>query len=278
MPKADHNDHHLITVYGDWDDEIVQKTVSRLIPEKDTRILCPTDEEALAQAARNSSLILVCVDDAAHKNARLARFLKEERTVFADVIAILRKGSIEDVMKMQAKRFSVCVPLDLVDSHDFEKTIKNRLKEGGKRLSSMLVEEEFRQFSEALSNAPISIIVFDQDKRIVFVSEHYYRAYPKSAQRLIRGLSVFEAFEMMSSEEELLSNDPEDLETLKRFWYSLSGDVEFTLKNQQSYHIRAVPLSSGRGTIVTTHNITPYVERSRSLEKMIKRLQENKAD
>ncbi len=275
MPKADHNDHHLITVYGDCDERLVEKAVSRCTPEKDTRILCPKDEEALAQAARNSSLILICIDDAAHKHARLARFLKEERTVFAEVVAVLRKSTPEDVMKIQAKGFSVCIPLDMLDGIDFEKILKIRLKDGGKRLGSMLVEEEFRQFSEALSNAPISIIVFDQDKRIVFVSEHYYRAYPKSAPRLIRGLSVFEAFEMMSSEEELLSKDPEDLETLKRFWYSLSGDVEFTLKNQQSYHIRAVPLSSGRGTIVTTHNITPYVERARSLEKMVKRLQDN---
>ncbi|MBL4804469.1 MAG: hypothetical protein JKY71_06345 [Alphaproteobacteria bacterium] len=274
MQKVDQSDHHLITVYGDCEEGVLQKIVSRFTPEKDTRVLCPNSEESLIQAARNSSLIIVCIDEVNHKNSRLARILKDDRMVVAEIIAILRNGGPDECLNLVSKGFSLCLQLQQAETPEFEKIIKHRLRDGGKRLGSMLIEEEFRQFSEALSNAPISIIVFDSDKRIVFVSEHYYRAYPKSAPRLIRGLSVYETFEMMREEERLLSNDPEELEEMKRFWYSLSGDIEFTLENRQTYHSRAVPLASGRGTIVTTHNITPYVERAQGLEQIIKRLQE----
>ncbi len=275
MPKPDQSDHHLITVYGDCDEGEVQSILNRFTPEKDTRLLCPNDENGLIQAARNSSLIVICIDDVHHRNSRLARFLQQDRNVAAAIIAILRNGEAKDPLKIVAKGFSLCIPIEQAQGKDFEKIIRNKLREGGKRLGGVLVEQEFRQFSEALSNAPFSVIVFDADKRIVFVSEHYYRAYPESAPRLIRGLSVYEAFEMMSNEERLLSNDPTELETLKRFWYSLSGDVEFTLANRQTYHAKAVPLDSGRGTIITTHNITPYLERSKGLEQMVKRLQED---
>ena len=275
MPTTDHSDHHLITVYADCEQGLVERLVNNAVQDKNTRVLCPTDPDALLQAAKNSSLIIICLNDAQDQNIRIARYLKEERGHVAEIIAVLREGDIKDVLKVQANGFALCVPYEHTQSTDFEKLFRHRVREGGKRLTSILVEEEFRQFSEALSSSPVSIIVFDHEKRIVFVSEHYYRAYPKSAPRLVRGLSVYEAFEMMSDEEELLSKDPEDLEVLKRFWYSLSGDVEFTLKNHRTYHSRAVPLTGERGTIVTTQNITPYIERAEKLEKVVNRLREN---
>ncbi|MEM7651441.1 MAG: hypothetical protein AAF204_05100, partial [Pseudomonadota bacterium] len=204
---------------------------------------------------------------------RAAKALKENRLIMSDVIGIVMDDDGLDPYKMMGKGFDVCIPFDKCKNPSFKSIVKQRLIEGTKRLAHVIIEEEYRRFSDALSCAPTSVIVFDQDKRIVFVSEHYYRAYPKSALRFKRGLSVFDAFDMMSKEEALLPTDAR-YELVKQFWYSLSGDVEFTLDTGVSYRLKATSLPNQRGTIVTAQNITEYVRQNKELKRALKRLKE----
>ena len=114
-------------------------------------------------------------------------------------------------------------------------------------------------------------MVFDEEKRIVFVSDHYFRVYPKSAPRLIRGMNVFDAFDMMSKEEEIEIGGPLFLR-LKAFWHHLDGEIEFTLDNGVSYRLTAVRLPNQSGTIVTGQNISPYVRQREKLEEALKEI------
>jgi hypothetical protein len=129
------------------------------------------------------------------------------------------------------------------------------LSRGARRLEAQIQEEEYRRICDALSNAPASMIVFDGDKRAVFVSDHYFRAYPKIAPRLIRGLSVYDTFDMMMREEGITREDSRYLD-LRNFWHNLEGSIEFVLDNGTYYRLKAVKLPNHRGTVVTGQSIS----------------------
>ena len=271
MDRLENRDHHLITIYGDTDSGELNGLINSLTPEKDTRILTPKDEDALAQAAQSSSLILIALQNNNDPAIRLARSLKDNRMVVSDIVAVLLNDDGVDIYEIIAKGFDLCIPITKCKELAFKSIVKQSLKRGTDRLSRLIVEEQVRRFSDALSSAPTSVMVFDQDKRIVFVSEHYYRAYPKSARLLKRGLSVFDAFDLMINEEQIFSDDPR-YEPLKEFWFSLSGKVEFTLDNGGTYRLRATTLPHERGTIVTAQSITEYVKQNKELQKALKKL------
>lgn len=273
MSILNSQEHHLIAIYGDNEQKSITTLVQGMLPSKDTRILNPLDEDSLLQAAGHSSLIIIGLENAQDTNVFQAARLKEHRHVVCDIIGVLSDQNA-NCQRIMAKNFDYCLPLAMCDSPDFKNILKNRVIQGSKRVSSFILEEEYRRFSDALSCAPTSIMVFDEDKRIVFVSEHYFRAYPKSAARLIRGLSVYEAFDMMSKEEDISEKDPL-YQRLRDFWYNLTGSIEFTLDTGVSYRLKAATLPNGRGAIVTAQNITEYVEQNKELKSAIEQL--NKA-
>ena len=117
------------------------------------------------------------------------------------------------------------------------------------------------------------MIIFDVDKRAVFISDHYFRAYPRIAGRLVRGLSVYDAFDMMAREEGLQQEDPL-YEKLQRFWYNLNDSIEFRLETGVSYRLKAVQLPSRRGTVLMGQNISGYVDKRSSLEDQATKLRE----
>ena len=271
MRKSGHQDHHLVTLYADTEKQDLHSLFGSITPDKDTRILSPQDEDALLQAAQNSSLIVIGIKNQKDSNINIARLLKDNRMVVADVMAVFLQKEGMNPFEIMARGFDICVSLEECQQVEFKSILKQRLIQGSRRISGFILEEEYRRFSDALSCAPTSVIVFDQEKRIVFVSEHYFRAYPQSAPRLVRGLSVYDAFEMMSFEENMLPGDPR-YPDIRQFWYDLSGDIEFTLDNGISYRMKATPLPNDRGTIVTAQNITEYVRQNVELQKALERL------
>ncbi|NJS15570.1 MAG: hypothetical protein HC788_14455, partial [Sphingopyxis sp.] len=63
-----------------------------------------------------------------------------------------------------------CVTLEDTKAIEFKKFLSHKISRGAERLSSLIKEEEFRRFNDALSISPTSMIIFDADKRAVFVS------------------------------------------------------------------------------------------------------------
>lgn len=262
MQSQNHNEHHLITIYEDDKKNSINKLVSRLIQSKNTRILCPNNEEELLKASQNSSLVLIGAKNQEDYNLNTVKTLKNNRMIVCDIVAVIKDVDIYDSLKIMEKGFDWCISLNETNRPEFKKILLQRIASGGKRLSTIILEEEYRRFSDALSCAPTSVIVFDNDKRIVFVSEHYFRAYPKSAPRLKRGLSAFDAFDMMSKEEGISPEDPR-FKKLRDFWYTLNGDIQFELDNAIIYRLKATTLPSQRGTIVTAQNITEYLKQNK---------------
>ena len=276
MPYSDKNEHGLITIYGDTEEETISKAIWSCIPDRDIRILKPQDKETLEQAAQNSALVIIRIESETDPNFVLSRALQESRLVVADIIAVCPDNFKMPNVEVMGKGFDLCLRDKEMFSEAFKKFMRHKVATGSRRLAGLISEEEYRRVCDALSNAPASMIVFDADKRAVFVSDHYFRAYPKIAPRLIRGLSVYDSFAMMMKEEGIPDEDPR-YEKLQKFWHNLEGSIEFTLDNGRTYRLKAVRLPAQRGTVVTGQNISDYQKRAKELEKQVEKLEQQLA-
>lgn len=256
---SNQTDYALITIFGDNDVKAMNGAVSVCLPGTDVKILEPENAETLEQAAQNSMLVFIGISHNDDTNLKLGKVLQNNRLIVADVIAFCHEGVDLDNIEVLSKGFDGCVKSVGARTIEFKHYLSSKISKGSERLARLIQEEEYRRLSDALSLAPFSMIVFDKDKRAVFVSDHYFRAYPKIAPRLIRGLRVHDAFEIMITEEGVKPEDPR-YDHIRQFWHNLNGSVEFSLDTGVSYRMKAYQLPNNRGTAVIGQNITKEIK------------------
>ncbi|GJL84762.1 MAG: hypothetical protein DHS20C02_05370 [Micavibrio sp.] len=259
-------DHTYVTIYDNEDKGLTSALGPYL--QGAIKVLTPKTPETLDQAAKNSALVFIALNES---NLVLGGQLQKNRLVAADIVGIYTEKLDKTDLQLMAMGFDMCLGLEDAQSPEFKDIMAGKLLSGNRRLSGLFVAEEQRRLSDALSCAPASFIVFDADKRIAFVSEHYYRAYPKSAPRLGKGLSVYDAFDMMSAEEQFSKDDPR-YEELKTFWHTLEGNLDFVTAGGSYYRLKAARLPNKRGYVVTAAGITQYKKAIEALEKEIEAL------
>ncbi|MBI1327259.1 MAG: sensor histidine kinase [Alphaproteobacteria bacterium] len=125
-------------------------------------------------------------------------------------------------------------------------------------------KDHINLLKQALAVSADAFIIFDSEKRIFFVSDHYRRVYPQNADFLTPGASVYEVFDRMAEETGVAVEDPR-YKHAKDFWYDLKGQIEFPLENGRYLRVTASPLPDGQGTIVSTTDITEYKKQERAL-------------
>lgn len=261
MPFAKKTQHALITIYGDSPNKDMAKTISVFLPERDIKILTPDCMDTLQSAAQNSVLVFIGLGSSTDTNLNLGKTLQSNPLIASDIIGFYFGEDTPPLMQILSRGFDNYIHVNDTNGIEFKQYLGAQIIKGSRRLQRHIEEDEYKRLNDALSIAPVSLIIFDSDKKAVFVSDHYYRAYPKIAPRLIRGLRVFDAFEMMAAEEGLEPDDPR-YEKIQQFWHNLSGTVEFTLADGRSYRLKAEKLSGDQGTVVTGRNITGYVRKS----------------
>lgn len=264
-------DNALVTIYGDTEDTQIAKAITSFIPDREIRILTPGSTETLEQASVNSMLIFIGIQGHSDPNLRLGQRLKDNRLVVADVIGFCLNDIGMTPLQVMGRGFHSCISLEEAKTADFKDFLVQKIITGSRRLAGLIQEEEYRRVCDALSCAPASMIIFDQDKRAVFVSDHYFRAYPKIAPRLIRGLSVYDAFDMMMKEEKIPTHD-ERFARLQQFWHNLTGSIEFSLDSGTVYRLKAVQLPSRRGTVIMGQNISDYHQRHSELSQALDKI------
>lgn len=262
----------VVVIYGEDRNKEFTKTLWDLIPTYDVQIANPKSLDELCEVAYDSALVFVMVDDADDDTLRVAEELSNIKGVVADVVAITREPDIRRRLHILSARFDAIYNLEIVGGGEFSQIFHHKLKKGIMRLNARLQEDEYNTFLGFLSVSADAFIVFDPQKRIFYVSEHYLRLYPHSRHVFTRGTPVQRVFEAIADEMGVGQHDPRYQSALD-FWVSLKGQFEFRLDNGLHLRLTAVDLPGGQGTIVSTTNITTYKNQEFALAKQQKELE-----
>lgn len=258
------NNVPLISIYGDSEDRTLTKLIWSYIPGYDVRVTNPQTPEELYEEAYNSAVVFVVVSDHLDKNLKISEDLSNIKGVVADIIAITPEQDIRNRLHILSSKFDAIYNLEILDSNEFRKIFLHKLKKGVMRLNARLQEDEYETFLGFLSVSADAFIVFDKQKRIFYVSDHYLQLYPASASQFIRGTPVQKVFEAVAEEMGVKQEDPRYLDSME-FWTRLAGEHEFKLDNGAHFRMTAVDLPGGQGTIVSTTNITSYKNQEQAL-------------
>lgn len=254
----------VITIYGDDAERSLTKLIWIYIPGYDVRVSNPETEDELHKEAYGSAVVFIVVKDQLDKNVKLAEVLSQTKGVVADIIAITPEQDIRQRLHILSAKFDAIYNLSILDSEEFRKIFLHKLKKGIMRLNARLQEDEYETFLGFLSVSADAFIVFDSQRRIFYVSQHYLTLYPASAEYFIRGTPVQKVFEAITAEMDVDENSESYLET-RAFWERLSGQHELMLDNGTHLRMTAVELPNGQGTIVSTTDVTTYKNQENAL-------------
>jgi signal transduction histidine kinase len=254
----------LITIFGDDEGRKLTKLIWGLIPGYDVIVNTSQSIEELKADAYHSAIVFIVVQDNLDKNVKIAEDLSNEKGVVADIVAVTPEPDIRNRLHILSAKFDAIYNLEILDTQDFRKIFLHKLKKGIMRLNTRLQEDEYETFLGFLSVSADAFIVFDKQKRIFYVSNHYIELYPNSIEHFIRGTPVQKVFEAVTQEMGVSPEDPEYQHAID-FWTRLSGEHEFKLDNGSHFRMTAVALPNKQGTIVSTTNITTYKNQERAL-------------
>lgn len=272
MPKEAKNiNKPYVVVFGDKE-QGVTKVIWSLLSSHELQLANVSDIDELDEMASGAVLILIAIQGLDDKNTEIALKLAHNPRVVADVIAVTEDAGVDERLKILAMGFDAIFNLDFMDYPDFKTILLNRVEKGFISLENRIQQEEYRRFKASLAASPDAFIVFDENNKLFFVSEHYKKAYPLTGHRLVRGMDVMDAFVMCSEEQGVTEADPR-FKGMQSFWSSMDGEVEFQ-NEERIWHIKAKKLPDGQGTIVTTTDITRYKNEQHQLEEKSENLSE----
>ena len=259
----------IITIYGDDAERSLTKLIWTYIPGYDVRVSNPATLDDLYKEAYGSAIVFVVVKDKLDENAKAAEILSQTKGVVADIIAITPEQDIRQRLHILSAKFDAIYNLSILGSDEFKKIFLHKLKKGIMRLNARLQEDEYETFLGFLSVSADAFIVFDRQRRIFYVSQHYLTLYPNSAALFVRGTPVQKVFEAILAEMNV-EIDAAIYNETQSFWERLSGQHELMLDNGTHLRMTAVDLPNGQGTIVSTTNVTTYKNQEEALaEKQI---------
>lgn len=122
------------------------------------------------------------------------------------------------------------------------------------RRTRELVEVQARA-NTVIDASPDALLAMDNDGQILFISQHYKESYPKSAGWLVPGRNAMEAFARVANEIGIMADDPR-YKVMLDWWANPAGTTEFQMNNGTWLRLRARKMQDGRGTVVSTTNIT----------------------
>ena len=255
-----------VTIYGDAEGKDLAKILWGLVAGQDIRFLTPDTEEELLNEAYHSALIFIKISSMDDYKISLATKLYNMRGVVADVIAITEEPEIRNRLHVMSQDFDGIYNREILELPEFRRVLLHKIKKGSRRLEARIQEDEYHTFKAYLSSSADAFIVFDNYKRIFFVSDHYKIVYPKSVEFFVRGVPVQRAFESVAREMNLVPSDPR-YDAVKDFWVGMRGSYEFTLDNGKVLRMVATSLPEGQGTIISTTDITTYKRQEERLEQ-----------
>lgn len=262
-----------VILYGDDGEPSLADLLRTLLAGHDIRLETAVSVEELQCKAPDAALILIRTAGENDPHNDLARLFMQEPRVVADIVALTGARGIEERLRILASGFDAIFNTDFFDYPELRNILMHRVEKGFTGLENRIQQEEYRRFKAALSASPDAFIVFDENRRLFFVSEHYRKAYPLSGSRFERGLDVMDAFDMCCAEQDLPQDDPQYL-AMREFWTALEGEADYIMQDGRIWHMKARKLPDGQGTIVTTADISRYRQQQLEMEENTRRLSE----
>ena len=244
-----------VIIYGDGADRDITNALWRYVGAGNVRFLTPQTEEELYREAHNSALIFINIPDITEYRVHIAKKLGQMPDIVADVIAITAEPDIRKRLHVLTHEFDGIYNREILDLPDFSEVFSHKLNKGIRRLTARLQQDEYQRFKGLLSASADAFIIFDEHKRIFFVSDHYRTVYPKSSDFFVRGMPVQRAFEAVAAEMGLPQNDKR-YPVVKEFWLGQTGQHEFVTDNGKVLRMTAVAIPDNKGTIISTSDIT----------------------
>jgi signal transduction histidine kinase len=246
-----------IIIFGEDEEKAVSKAVWSSLAGQDIEIINPENVNELENEAKDALLILLYLQDENDALCSLGKTLLENNAVLADLVAVTKIKDRDKHLKILLAGFDAIFDLDFTKSNDFKDILDNRIRKAHVRFSNLEQGAEYQRFKSALDSSSDACIVFDENRMLFYVSEHYKKAYPKGADKLLRGTPITQIYEMLAEEQGVAKNDPR-YEPMKSFWETLDGEVEFPLGDGRIWRVEATPLPDNKGSIVVTSDITEY--------------------
>lgn len=260
-----------VVIFGDDEGQSVAKQVWSFLSGNLLQMISAHTVEELEESAQNAVMIMIVTQGVNDKNNDLTMRLARNPRVTGDIVAVTDEKDVGQRVKILAKGFDAIFDVSFMEYPEFKEMLLNRIERGFISLENRIQQEEYRRFKASLAASPDAFIVFDENRKIFFVSEHYRKAYPTAGPRLIRGVDVMDAFEMCVNDEYVDHSDPR-YEAMHEFWSTLEGQVEHVQNDGRTWSIKAKKLPEGQGTIVTTTDITSYRNQQRELEEQSQKL------
>lgn len=246
-----------ITIYGDTDGKVLAKTLWSSLAGWEIRLLTPDDEDNFHRESYKSALVFVVITSESDSKILISRIISDDADVVADVIAITHTEDPAEQLRIQAMGFDHVLPWSKLETEDFRDIFYHKLRKGIVRLNARIKEQEYQSFQAYLSASADAFVVFDQERKIFFISQLFKNIYPRSSDKLIRGVPVQRVFEAIADEMGISQIDSR-YDEMKQFWLRLDGQQEVALDSGATVRLTAVPMPDGQGTIVSMTDITDY--------------------
>ncbi len=261
-----------LVVHDTAPDSSLGKSLWALLAGQDIHFVLAKTQEELLKEALSASLIILAPRNPGDEICQMAMTLGGNHAITAELMGFAPNADVETRVKFLTYGFDYAFNEEFMKFADFRQVILKKMDKGRTRLDNRRQDEEYRRFRASLSASPDAFIVLDENNKIFFVSQHYKRAYPQSANRLVRGLDITEAFDMLSHEQGVFPGDPR-YQAMHSFWERLEGVQEFETIDGRIWRMKASRLDEGQGTIITTTDITSYTTQKREFEKASEELE-----
>jgi signal transduction histidine kinase len=247
-------------------DHFYQEKLSAMALEMDLSLVTLEQVDDFDRFAEHA--VLIFVNKTPQKLTKAAHFptlkMKNDRIV-CDILAFADSATTKDRMSWLSDGYDGALNREFVEYDTFKTMFQNRIHKGFIHLENRIQQEEYTQFKAALSASPDAFIVLDNRNKVFFVSQHYKKAYPVNGHKLVRGMDITAAFEMLCAEHNVFPGDTM-YDIMYKFWSQPKGEIEFSMGSENIWRLSAAPLPNSRGTIITTTDISAYKKQSMALE------------
>ena len=261
MDPLEENFKPEVIIYDDQEALNVKQLVWGLLSGRDFTLTAIDDLKELEDRADDAVLIFMAADPDASEQFKnicdLAENISTNPKVSASLLAVGKVYNTDVRLKLLGCGFESAFNLEMLETPQFRPALIKKYDRAIMRMERNKAQEEYALFKAAMASSPDAIMIFDEDNKIFFASDHYMRAYPVNGDKLYKGMDVLDAFDQLALEQGVHKDMPE-YEHMRIFWETLEGQVEFKLNNDNIWRITAKQLPGDVGAIVTTTDITTY--------------------